>query len=365
MDQVESEEYLSFYYRSGAPEKAPDALAYIANSDFLDQMTPHETGPLIFLFTRIAEDRPNVIRGYESVLEEANAEGRRFILSLLGEAGDGKTRDFLKSVISDSVYVAEHFYIDEAIARLSNQERIEPLRQKIKMGGDLDLLWAEFSFNGSLQAVSTIIQVLDWPDIIREKLDAWLRSDHWPIFSGISRLLRRRRLERLQYIAGIECDSDGRRIETNVDLDCLSTVQGMEFRDDRFNEIRKVLPIDLSEEEVIHVAVKGTAKWSLIGYARRHPSVLQKCEEEIQRRDGSARLALLEIVAVARFYVAAAESEAELDRLTKLRAGDSPIQEYARDQLLEAARTCAQKFESATSYVSRIISRDLTNESNE
>ena len=69
MDAEEYEEYSNFYYRSGLPENAPDALAYVVNPEILGQMTSHETEPLKYLFTNISVDRPDVVRGYKSVLE--------------------------------------------------------------------------------------------------------------------------------------------------------------------------------------------------------------------------------------------------------------------------------------------------------
>ena len=133
------------------------------------------------------------------------------------------------------------------------------------------------------------------------------------------------------------------------------------------------------------MGIKASAKWSLAGYAKMHSPVLDACEGDIVRRKGNVRLALLEIAAAARFdrgdYTSAAkwiqnylqlnpshrdmlewlpiaESEVELDRLSKILGEKVPAQEFALDQPSEAARTCAQKFEAATTYFSRIIFRD-------
>ncbi len=107
MDEEEFQEFTNNYYRSGSPEKAPEALTLFVTSDLLVDATPHGIEPAQYLFGRIGEDRPEVLRGYESVLEKSDSEGRAFILSLLGSIGDERTDALLKSLITDPAYSDE------------------------------------------------------------------------------------------------------------------------------------------------------------------------------------------------------------------------------------------------------------------
>ena len=163
----------------------------------------------------------------------------------------------------------------------------------------------------------------------------------------------------------------------------------LEFSRQRFLEIKEALLFALSQEEVkAHIGVKAAAKWSLASNAKQHVLVLEACEEEIARRDGRAKLALLEIAVDARLSrrdygltakwikeflrlnpshrgmnekLLLAESELELDRLMTLTKG-SVIMEAALPDLKEAARACANETEDAGSYYSRVIFRDRTDE---
>jgi hypothetical protein len=55
------------------------------------------------------------------------------------------------------------------------------------------------------------------------------------------------------------------------------------------------LPFHLAGEDLSHLGLKASAKWSLNCNSKQHPLVLEACEEGILRKDGRAKLALLEI----------------------------------------------------------------------
>lgn len=119
MDEEEFQEFTNNFYRSGSPEKAPEALTHFVKSDLFVNATPHNIEIVHYLFGRIGEDRPEILRGYESVLEKSNFEGRDFIISLLGSVGDERTDALLKSLITDSAYDAEWPAIEEALAHIA------------------------------------------------------------------------------------------------------------------------------------------------------------------------------------------------------------------------------------------------------
>ena len=388
MDEDEFKEFADFFYRSGSPEKAPEALAYYVTSDPFHERAPYGHLPAHYKFSWIAEGKADVLRGYEDVLGKVGSEGRAFILSLLGAVGGERTQVFLESLITDPAYEDVQANIEEALNRLPEKERVEPLRQEIRGSDDLDLLWTEFTMTGDTQAVRRIIQVLEWRDSLRENLETMNLQPRFYLL-GLDTLLKRRRLERLRGLAGIEFDYERKRIETVEDLDCLSALWELQVSGQRFQEITEALPFALSQEEVEnHILLKAVAKWSLASNAKQHVLVLEACEEEIARRDVRAKLALLEIAVDARLSqrdygltakwikeflrlnpshrgmnerLFLAESELELDRLMTLSKG-SPIMDATLPDPKEAARACANETEEAGSYYSRGIMRDRTDE---
>ena len=64
--------------------------------------------------------------------------------------------------------------IDHTLLALSNFEKFNIYSKKTSDGNDLDMLWAEFLITGERKAVLHIINVLEWPDRVREKLNNWL-----------------------------------------------------------------------------------------------------------------------------------------------------------------------------------------------
>jgi hypothetical protein len=63
--------------------------------------------------------------------------------------------------------------------------------------------------------------------------------------------------------------------------------------------VRRLLPFALSAEELNHIGVKVSAKWSLSENARRHPIVMEACTEEARSAATPVKLSLLEIQAAA------------------------------------------------------------------
>jgi hypothetical protein len=163
--------------------------------------------------------------------------------------------------------------------------------------------------------VVRIIDVLEWPDKIREKLAAWLHTKP----SG--RLLyfflkgRRKRIMRaLREKAGILCDEEQKEITSAQDLDCYCSMDGLSLSRERFEELPALLPFGLSEEVLLnHIMVKSAAKWSLASNARQHRIVLHVCEAEAAKRVNRSRIALLEISAHA--WLAAGDLAAAFNRL--------------------------------------------------
>jgi hypothetical protein len=144
---------------------------------------------------------------------------------------------------------------------------------------DLDLLWAEFFATGDTAPVLRIISVLDGKDLVRERLDQWLRDN--------SGFWGRRRIAKFRPLL-IRCvfpvDYENCRMEEGVDLD-LPVALNAKNPQLRFDE----LPIKLSIPECIRLAVKSAAVWSLRSIAEKHERVAEICAVEAKRPGGMAR----------------------------------------------------------------------------
>lgn len=315
MNEAEFDRFITYYYQSGSPNKAPEALQYLINSEMLQvAMAQEGTYHLItYLFSRIVQDHSEVLRQYEALFDEASHEGRLFIMRILELGGDEKTRDFMASRLNLKEFESEQRELDRILA--SPTRSVNPLHNPISGCPDLDLLWGEFLATGDTNAVRRIIQVLEWPDIVRENLQAWLESKPRFRLLGWSKVQRSSALGRLRDIAGIECDIGQNYILTVEDLDCLCVLEELQISQERFQKIRKALPFQLSADELNDLFVKAAAKWSLGSNAIQHLPVLKTCEEELINRVGRSKLALLEIVA--RTYLFQNDETAAAERITE------------------------------------------------
>jgi hypothetical protein len=243
------------YYRE--PEELSQALRYAANAE--DESNEHTKNLVVYFFSRLAQLEPSVVPRYEAALEYASNEGRVFITRVLGLANRDSARDLTGSL------------------ELSFPIAFDTLERPITHPFDLDYLWCEFFITGSKEPVRRIVEVLRWPDIIRQKLEAWLKQ---PVSGVISRWKRKRILERLRS-AGIPLQESGRAIEGTQDLDCLCTVgeYAASPAHGQFSAIRTILPFEISFMEANGILTKACARWSLASNASQHSIVSETCRE--------------------------------------------------------------------------------------
>ncbi len=149
----------------------------------------------------------------------------------------------------------------------------------IKDCGFLDLLWGEFFVTGRAEPIERIFSTLDWDDLVRRRLDAWLRERS--LFGGS----KRRAAASTLASAGVVVDLERKVIVSTDDLDCLC----FSIAEQRV-PIFKMLPFDLTPDEVNALATKASALWSLRLNARDHEKVAEVCRIEAQRPGGPARL---------------------------------------------------------------------------
>ena len=292
MTQEEFDKFFNFYYQSGHFKQAPQALTYLLNEGV--KAMPESSIPLVvYFFARIAQSNPTIVRAYENRLKRLPSSGVPVLLPLLQQVGDQRTRVLLEARLQDDVYLEHQEAISEALQSGFPQFQnalLRPVREAL----DLDLLWTEFMVTGNRDAVVKIIEVLDWTDLLRQKLQEWLNFE---ATGWVGNWRARRTSGQLQKIAGVLYDPSQNKITGVEDLDTRCFLDGVNQDPERCKQVREALPFSLTAEELNHMAVKALAKWSLASNASKHPRVLETCIEENAGKGLSARLSLLEIAA--------------------------------------------------------------------
>lgn len=229
--------------------------------------------------------------------------------------------------------------------------------------------WADFHGSGDRAPVRRIIDVLERPDELRERLEAYLTS---PPRGWIKRWLRRRRLKKLEAL-GVVLEPDRRGIASIQDLDCHCSTRGFDPSAEAWAAHRKLLAF-LPEKPPTEAMMKATARWSLARNARQHEWVLEVCEEEAAKRTGRVRAALLEIVAhahagrkdPARALGALQESldpdpgrragaEAALSVVMDLPVRPVDAQQFSARGAAVTLTACRDATEQTTSYCSKVV----------
>lgn len=288
---------LTNYYRNPDPAKIPGFLEKVAPSDFIKNSETEVISMVAYLFARIAQLEPSLVPEYIKIFEQPSQthEARVFILMILQVCGDEKTAGYLKSKLSDKDFQNERKDIEYALAG-PIPVGFNALKNEIKRGVDLDYLWAEFFATGNSVAITQIISVLSWKDVVREKLQNWLYNKHSKA--------EVRKLERLLVQEmGVEIDFENSLILSRDDLDCIysnfaNNSGGPGQVSKSAVEIRKILGI--SDEELMPVVVKGAAMWSLIMNSEQHDKVYQICQSELELLGDKAPFQLAMIVEIVR-----------------------------------------------------------------
>lgn len=143
---------------------------------------------------------------------------------------------------------------------------------------ELDLLWTEFFVTGDLAPVRRVLGVLDEPDLVRARLTAWLKVTDEETFRKYVPLFQR---------VAFPIVFEESRIEPFVDLD-LSVALAARSGQLKFDE----LPFELAPSEVIRIAAKSAAVWSLRAIASQHKIIAKFCADEAMKPGGASRVLL-------------------------------------------------------------------------
>jgi len=189
--------------------------------------------------------------------------------------------------------VGQRSFVGFVLALIEAGEPGDPLAKPIASPRDPDLHWAEFLLTGDHRPVVRLIDVLEWPDLLRERLVAWL---HTP--KKIFERSRAAAAKRIADATGIRIDVEQRAILSSEDLDCALTLDGLVKRNaDSLKAAFDSLPFRFEAEPLMRIALKSAALWSLASNAGQHALVNDVCAREAARRSGTTRRALEQITA--------------------------------------------------------------------
>lgn len=286
-EEDSGEDVLTYYYLKPMPDKVPHTLEKIISSDFLTKSESHNKIILAYTFGKIAQMDPSVIKGYEDIFEKTSHEGRVFILQIFQICGNEQIKEFLNTKLKDNKFNSEKESISKVVES-GIPITLNPLEKNVKDATDLDLLWAEFMVSGNEKAIQKIIDVFEWDDLLRKKIDNYLMSSA-PLNS------KQEAVDILANEYGIKCNISKQEIETKDDLDIIIAAKLMQqkSKSEPFQKIKDTL--NLTYDDILYMATKGSANWALNSNAIQHKKVFEICDREIPARTGRAKIGLLKI----------------------------------------------------------------------
>lgn len=148
---------------------------------------------------------------------------------------------------------------------------------------EMDLLWVEFFTTGNLAPLLRIVAILDEPDVVRAKLTQWLRETGTSFFGKRKLASFVPVLARCMIPVRLESMDVGGPLDVDLGVALAARAGQLKFSE---------LPVPLSQAELIRIAAKSCAVWSLKANAEVHAPVARLCELEAAKQGGAARLLL-------------------------------------------------------------------------
>ena len=166
------------------------------------------------------------------------------------------------------------------LARHKADDVAGALKLPIETPDVLDRLWSVYLTSKDPRVVRRIISVLDGKDIVREKIERWLAT---LILEDPDTISTRKLLADCVF----PIDYELRKIDGPVDLD-IHVARCAKAGKLKFAE----LPFPLAPQELLHLAMKSAALWSLNSMSDQDELVAAICHEESAIRGGASRLLL-------------------------------------------------------------------------
>lgn len=231
-------------YRRVIPETVWLAFCFAIRNQL-----PQENPTILMMFVRIAEVYPEV---------------REYLSNKLAEA-EPKHKSALTLVLNPPAELHDAKYLPESIGS----------------PGEMDLCWSEFLVTGSVEPILKVVAVLDREDMSRELINGWLSDEEDSVLK-----LDEEEMQTLAS-AGIALGKayGPWKIMSPGDIDVL-----IWFGVKDQNPICIRIFQELNEEQLLHMANKGAAFWSLHANANQHGKIRLLCEEQAKLPGGAARL---------------------------------------------------------------------------
>jgi len=289
---IQSEEqfhqFFNNYYKEPKPKAIPQALEYFLSSElfmFSFSNNWHVIEITAYFFGRAAEEDPNLLRAYEKIYKKVGREGKAFIITTFSIFRDQGSEDFLR---------------DQLVSDISSYELImdilkkPPLKResfvKSEEGvNNIDFLWVEYFFTGEKEPIGKIIDVLGWEDRFAQKLDDWFENEHTEAESEKVEVLFKQKL-------GLTLNAKEHFINFNGDFDTLyaTYLNQSQQKKGEGEEIHQIL--GMSQTDIVHMATKGIAYWSLITNTHSHPKLHDIYQNEVEQRQGKSFVELKRII---------------------------------------------------------------------
>jgi hypothetical protein len=308
MNENEFDKFFTYYYQTQPTDNIIlEALEYFIH--YVNLTTAENVSLSKQLFSRIGELKPGIIRDYEKIYSHSK-EGRQFIFSVLQNIGDSHTKEFIQKCLNQSEFKDHHNTLKESLNKWAPRS-LNAFNHPIKCPNDLDVLWAEFIITGNPQSVIQIIDVLEWPDIVRKKIVSWLQSkSRFQFFFN----LRRKDIAQSLNTSGVILEDNLENILSPQDMDCYVKIDLKgNINQQRFNKFESLLPFNLTQKDLDHIHLKSRAFSSLASNSCQHPIVLETIDTEALKRIDKCRMSLLEISAKA--YLSKNNKEKAVNKL--------------------------------------------------
>ena len=284
------EQFIQDYYKNPDPDQVPGLLLNLMDTQYF------ETGEVFkqnrqllyaYAFGRIAEEEPSLVPLYIKMFDKASLPGKAFLVNVFQVCGNDEVKTFLEKVKEKEDNKDIKPLIEDALER-NMPLPFDPLTKEIKIPYDIEMLWAEFFVSGNEEAIRRVLSLVDKPDIIREKILAYLNGDE---VTGNKQLL----LVRIRKVIGIAIDPETNEIPVTGDLGALmmSRIRQQIASNNDFELLMD--QIDVPTEEFLTVATKAEAVRTLETYALRNDKVLKLCQQAIPDVEGLGKDFLLNL----------------------------------------------------------------------
>jgi uncharacterized protein (TIGR03067 family) len=160
---------------------------------------------------------------------------------------------------------------------LADRKRRMPRDRQAQTPGDLDLLWADFLTTGEYAPIARILDTLDQPGNLREKVEAKIKENNEK---------KNELLEGLQYLKLLQPGTNDKLVTGDLEMRLLHDSKGR-LRPDAI-EIAGQLGkqfLNLSNDELERgILLQGTASWSLQENLEQHPRLRELLKNHFRER---------------------------------------------------------------------------------